>query len=125
MRKYMASVLALVCVLGLIACSGRSIGGIEKATKIEVVRYNDNETVSITEEASVEHIVDNLNSLQLKKMEYNKPTSLEYKLTFYNSDGDTIETITIPAHDWVGYEGYFHSITSGKLDRAYIAGLFE
>lgn len=130
MRKYIALVLALVCVLSLVGCSNNLISGIDKATKIEVAQYdifNGEEigAVTITEETSIKHIVDNLNSLKLKKMEYNEPIVLEYNLTFYDAGGERIETIAIPANDWVGYDGYFHSITSGELDRTYIARLFE
>ncbi|MBQ3509723.1 MAG: hypothetical protein IJA90_06900 [Peptococcaceae bacterium] len=130
MRKYIALVLALACVLGLVGCSNSSIKGIDKATKIEVVQYDKSNgteigTVTLTEETDIKHIADNLNSLKLKKMENNDPTVLEYKLVFYNTSGETVETVSIPANDWVGYDGYFHSITSGELDRAYIAGLFN
>ena len=130
MRKYIALVLALVCVLGLVGCSNSLIKEIDKATKIEVVQYDKSNgteigTVALTEEASIKCIVDNLNSLKLKKMSYNEPTVLEYKLTFFNAEGETIETISIPANDWVDFDGSFHSITSGEFDGAYIAGLFE
>ena len=130
MKKLIALVLALVCVLGLVGCSNGSIKGIDKSTKIEVVQYDKSNgteigTVALTEETSIKHIVDNLNSLKLKKMNYNEPTVLEYKLTFFNAEGETIETISIPANDWVEVDGSFHSITSGELDRAYIAGLFD
>ena len=130
MKKLVACALALACVLSLVGCSNSSIKGIDKATKIEVVQYDKSNgteigTVALTEETSIKHIVDNLNSLKLKKMNYNEPTVLEYKLTFFNAEGETIETISIPANDWVEVDGSFHSITSGELDRAYIAGLFE
>ena len=130
MKKLIAIVLALVCVLSLVGCSNALIKGIDKAIKIEVVQYDKSNgteigTVVLTEETSIKHIVDNLNSLKLKKMNYNEPTVLEYKLTFFNAEGEMIETISIPANDWVEVDGSFHSITSGELDRAYIAGLFE
>ena len=130
MKKLIALVLALVCVLGLVGCSNSSIKGIDKATLIEVVQYDKSNgteigTVTLTEETDIKHIVDNLNSLKLKKMSYNEPTVLEYKLTFFNAEGEMIETISIPANDWVEVDGSFHSITSGELDRAYIAGLFD
>ena len=130
MKKLIAIVLALVCVLSLVGCSNALIKGIDKATKIEVVQYDKSNgteigTVALTEETSIKHIVDNLNSLKLKKMNYNEPTVLEYKLTFFNAEGEMIETISIPAHDWLGFDGSFHSITSGELDRVYIAGLFD
>lgn len=130
MKKLIALVLALVCVLGLVGCSNGAIKGIDKATKIEIAQYdiaNGEEigAVIITEETSIKHIVDNLNSLKLKRMENNEPTVLEYKLTLYNSNGEMIETISIPANDWIGLDGYFHSIISGELDRAYIAEQFK
>lgn len=130
MKKLIAFALALVCVLGLVGCSNNPIRGIDKATIIKVVQYDtsgdtESETIILAEEASIKRIVDNLNSLRLKKMENNEPTVLEYKLIFYNSNGETIKTVSIPVNDWVGYDGYFYSITSGELDRANIAGLFE
>ena len=130
MKKLIALLLALICVLNLVGCSNGSIKGIDKATEIEVVQYDKSNgteigTVTLTEETDIKHIADNLNSLKLKKMNYNEPTVLEYKLTFFNAEGEMIETISIPANDWVEVDGSFHSITSGELDRAYIAGLFD
>jgi len=130
MKGLIAFVLALICVLSLVGCSNGSIKGIDKATKIVVVQYDKSNgteigTVTLTENTDIKHIVDNLNSLKLKKMKYNDPTVLEYKLVFFNAAGETIETISIPANEWIDFDGYFHSITSGELDRAYIAGLFE
>jgi len=130
MKRLIAFVLALICVLSLVGCSNGSIKGIDKATKIVVVQYDKSNgteigTVTLTENTDIKHIVDNLNSLKLKKMKYNDPTVLEYKLVFFNAAGETIETISIPANEWIDFDGYFHSITSGELDRAYIAGLFE
>ena len=130
MKKLIALVLALVCVLGLVGCSNDSIKGIDKTTEIEVVKYDisggtEIGTVVLTEETDIKHIVDNLNSLKLKKMENTDPTVLEYKLVFCNSNNKVIKTVSIPVNDWLGFDGYFHSITSGELDRAYIAGLFD
>ena len=130
MKKLIALVLALVCVLGLVGCSNGSIKGIDKATEIEVIQYDISSgaeigTVALTEDTDIKHIVDNLNSLKLKKMENTDPTVLEYKLVFCNANNKVIETVSIPANDWLGFDGYFHSITSGELDRSYIAGLFD
>ena len=130
MKKLIALVLALICVLGLVGCSNGSIKGIDKATEIEVVQYDISSgaeigTVVLTEEADIKHIVDNLNSLKLKKMENTDPTVLEYKLVFCNSNNKVIKTVSIPVNEWLSFEGYFHSITSGELDRAHIVGLFE
>ena len=130
MKKLLALALALICALGLVGCSNGSIKGIDKATEIEVVQYDISSgaeigTVVLTEKADIKHIVDNINSLKLKKMENTDPTVLEYKLVFCNANNEVIETVSIPANDWLGFDGYFRSITSGELDRAYIAGLFD
>ena len=105
----------------------KSITGIDGATKIEATKYEYGEVIgmtTVTEEASVKHIVDNLNSLKLKELKYNEPTAIEYELTFYNADGEIIKTIAITLDGWIDY-GSLHSVVSGELDREYIAGLFE
>ena len=105
----------------------KSIKGIDGAIKIEVTKYDMGKeigSVTLTEEASVKHIVDNLNSLKLKELKYNMPTAIEYELTFYNANGETMRTISITLDGWVDY-GSLHSVVSGELDREYIDGLFE
>ena len=105
----------------------KSIKGIDGATKIEVVKYDIGKevgSVTVTEEASVNHIVDNLNSLKLKELKYNMPTAIEYELTFYNADEEIMRVISITLDGWVDY-GSLHSVVSGELDIEYIEGLFE
>ena len=109
----------------------KSITGIDGATKIEVTKYDmgiEIGSVTVTEAASVKHIVDNLNSLKLKELKYNEPTAIataiEYELTFYNAVGETMKTISITLDGWVEYHGSLHSVVSGELDIVYIAGLF-
>ena len=105
----------------------KSIKGIDGATRIEATKYDMGEeigSVTITEEESVKHIVDNLNSLKLKELKYNEPTAIEYELTFYNTDGEIMKTISITLNGWIDY-GSLHSVVSGNLDIEYIAGLFE
>ena len=130
MRKFTVIALMVICMFGLVACSNNSFNDLNKTTDIEVIRYDklsgtEIGTVVLTNESSIEHIVNNLQSLKLKKMDYNDPTVLEYRWVFYNSSNKIIITISIPSHEWIGFDGYFHSITSGELDRDYIAGLFD
>ena len=104
----------------------KSITGIDGATKIEATKYDMGEeigSVTVTEEASIKHIVDNLSSLKLKELKYNMPTAIEYELTFYNANGEIMRVISITLDGWIDY-GSLHSVVSGELDRAYIAGLF-
>ena len=104
-----------------------TVKGIDGATKIEVVKYDIGKEigrVTLTEEASVNHIVDNLNSLKLKRLTYNEPTAKKYELTFYDADGEIMRTIAITLDGWVDY-GSFYSVVSGELDMQYIDNLFQ
>jgi hypothetical protein len=112
------------------APGSNSISGIDKAARIEVVRFDPTNgsktgTVSITAETDIKHIVDNLNALSLQKMDYNKPTVREYELTFYHANGEITQQLSISVNGWVGFDGYYHVITYGKLDRTYLSGLLN
>ena len=97
--------------------------------KIEIKRYRYNasteetRTVTVTEEASINHIIDNLTSLTLQKREHggHEPVGLEYKLHFYNADGEIFRVIGISLDGLVDY----HSVIGGELDTDYIDGLLE
>ena len=102
----------------------------DEVTKIEIEkRYNvyDEEarSVTVTEKTSINHIVDNLTSLNLKAREHGgqsgEPIALEYRLYFYNADEEIVTVVDISLDGLVNY----HSVIGGELDKAYIAGLFE
>ena len=119
----------LACVFCLAGCSDTSLNGIDQTAEIKVIQYDkssgaETAAVVLTEESDIKHIVDNLNSLGIKKMITTGPTILEYKMVFYNSNNEVIETVSVSADDWINFDGYFHSIKSGEFDRAYLAGLF-
>ena len=106
----------------------KTIKEIEDATRIEIIKYDIGKeigVVTVTEEAIVKHIVDNLTSLRLKKLEYNESTAIEYELTFYDADGEMIKVISISLNEWVDYHGSLHSVIKGELDAEYIAELFK
>lgn len=114
-------------LIELVTQYAKNIEGIDSTTKIEVVKYDIGEekaTITLTDEESIKHIVDNLTSLKLKEMEYIMPTAIEYELTFYNADEEMTNTISITLDGWVDYHGSLHSVVSGQLDRACIAELF-
>ena len=100
------------------------IKGLDKAAKIEVTQYDIGivvDAITVTEAATINHIVDNLTSLTLKKRNGCEPIALEYELTFYNKDGERIKVIDISLDGLVDY----NSVISGELDKTYLAGLFE
>lgn len=130
MKKIITFLLIWACVFCVAGCSSTSLSGIENATEVKVIQYDkyhgtEKGMVVLTEENEIKQIVDNLNSLEYKKMITIGPTMLEYKLLFFDSNSEVIKIVFIPVEEWVSFDGYFHSIKSGELDRAYIAGLFE
>jgi hypothetical protein len=101
---------------------------IDVPTKIEITKYDIGEelgTVTLTEEADIKRIVDNFTSLKLRKLKHSDITAIEYKLTFYNTEGEIAKTISITLEGFVDYHGSLHSVLSGELDVEYIAELFE
>ena len=125
-KKAAIACCALLSILVLAGCNADNtadspVKSVSEAAKIEILVAETDETVIVTEKEAVCRICDNLVSLKLRKMEYNEPTILVYTLTFYGADGEQLEAIRIPAHDWIDYgDGYFYSITGGELDRGYI-----
>lgn len=129
MKKIISLLIALlICFIMLSGCA--KIEDLSSATKIEITKYsttddsNDVYSITVDNDEQVKHICDNLNSLSMKKMGYNKPTEIEYTLTFYSS-ARKIQTISITAHGWIDYNGDFHNVVDGELDIDYIDSLLK
>ena len=129
MKKTLSMLIALLFCLSVFAGCAK-IEDLSSATKIEITKYsttddsNDVYSITVDNDEQVKHICDNLNSLSMKKMGYNKPTVIEYTLTFYSSAGK-IQTISITAHGWIDYNGDFHNVVDGELDIDYIDSLLK
>lgn len=129
MKKIISLLIALlICFIILSGCA--KIEDLSSTTKIEITKYSTTDdsddvySVAVDNDEQVKHICDNLNSLSMKKMGYNKPTVKEYTLTFYNS-ARKIQTISITAHGWIDYNGDFHNVVDGELDIDYIDSLLK
>ena len=128
MKKLLTLVLLLTFVLTLGSCA--KIDGLSAAKKIHITRHSvtsdDSTTYSATviSQEQVEYICNNLSSLKLKKMRYNKPTVLWYTLEFYTYSAK-LETISVSAHGWIDYNGDFYTVTDGALDTDYIDSLLS
>ena len=128
MKKILTIASLLILVLMLSSCA--KIDGLSAATKIHITRHSvtsdDSTTYSATviSQEQVEYICNNLSSLKLKKMEYNKPTMRLYTLEFYTYSAK-LETISITAHGWIDYNGDFYTITDSTLDTDYIDSLLS
>ena len=125
MKKIIALVLALLCGLALISCSAKEVLNDISSTKmIEIYDYETDTSIEITDQEMINRICENILSLKLSKMHYNKPTSSVYTLTFFDTNGNQIEVVGIPSHNWIRCNDAFYNITDGQFDREYIATLF-
>lgn len=127
MKKLMALFLVVICLLGMASCSSKMVlKDISASTRIEIYDFETNITIEITDTEVIKHISDNLESLKLSKMHYNKPTSSVYTLTFFDVNNNQIDVVGIPSTlNWIHCNGAFYTITEGQFDREYIARLFN
>lgn len=120
-------VLTLLFMFSLVGCSSKTVLNDISSTKmIEIYNYETDTSVEITDQETINRICENLLSLKLSKMHYNKPTSSVYTLTFYDANDNQIEIIGIPSTlNWIHCNEAFYTITEGQFDREYIATLFN
>ena len=127
-RSLLLILVMLLCISAFSGCT--RIEDLSSANKIEITKYDtasnsgDVYSITVTDKDQVAHICENLNSLRMKEMGYNKPTAIEYTLKFSRS-GKQLQTISITAHGWIDYNGDFYTVESGELDIEYIKSLFS
>ncbi len=126
MKKILTVIFTLCCILTLPGCSAKMIlKDISSTAKIEIYDYDTDRTVEVIDPESIDRICENLLSLKLSKMHYNKPTVSVYQLTFYDTNGNQTEVVGIPGHNWIRCNGAFYNVTEGSFDRNYIAELLK
>lgn len=110
MKKYMALVLALVCVLGLVGCSSKMTFDIAGANKIELRSGSDGTSVEITDEEDIKYITDNINALKFSKGKSSEDYSgWSYRLRWYDSENNLIEVIVVMSEYLIDYNDYFYT----------------
>lgn len=116
---------AVLAVLFLVLSAGCIADDVSRSSvsKIEILADGTDEIVAVTGTSDIQHICENLLSLKLVKMEYTTPTLRDYTLKFYDADGVLLESLDISVEGWISYDGYFHYVKEGELDREFIAEL--
>ena len=127
MKRIVTLALVLLVILFLVSCSAKAVlNDISSIKMIEIYDYETDTSVGITDQETINRICENLLSLKLSKMHYNKPTSSVYTLTFYDTNDNQIEIIGIPSIlNWIRCNGAFYTITEVQFDCEYIATLFN
>lgn len=98
---------------------------------MEIVVFNGNSgnTTHITDKEQVQHIIENLNDVEIKKA---KPSvgylGYSFKLTVYLSDGneaDDWNNFIINSDYTIRKDPFFYSVTKGKIDYNYVKNITE
>lgn len=122
MKKIVVLIISLLITFSLIGCSKKIDSSNFRKLVIkeyEINSSNISNEVIIKDYESIKHIIDNINSLSLKKMSKNEPTQILYELLFYDNN-QNIKNIGITALGWLDIDGKFHKIKKGNFDIEYI-----
>lgn len=97
--------------------------------EIAVFNGNTGKTTHITDREQIQHIVENLNAVEVKR---EKPSfgyaGYSFKLTVYLSDGseaDGWNHFIINAEDTIRKDPFFYSVSKGKIDYSYMESIVE
>ena len=109
MKKLIAIVLALVCMLCFVGCSMFTTDvswtdkDIKNAKSVEINCYDIQDgsvkvvdVYTIVDEKEVNNICNTFSLLKVKKTKITKPMSLAYSISFLDGSGNAIETVIIP-----------------------------
>lgn len=98
---------------------------------MEIVVFNGNtgNATHITDKKQIEHIIENLNDIELKR---SKPSvgyfGYSFKMTIYLSDGNEADgwnNFIINSDDTIRKDPFFYKVVSEKIDYDYIADIVD
>ena len=114
MKKYIALVLALVCVLGLAGCSDKNMTfDIGTANKINIKSGLTGDEVNIADNEFIQSITENINSLRFEKTsKVNGKVGYAYMLTWFDTEDNQIARITITEENGyqISHDGYYYKV---------------
>lgn len=98
---------------------------------MEIVVFNGNsgETTHISDEQQIQHIIQNLNDVEVKR---SKPSvgymGYSFKMTIYLSDGNEADgwnNFIINSENTIRKDPFFYSVVSGEIDYDYIESIVK
>ena len=114
MRKITIFVLALVCMWGFAACTGRNLRfDIDVANSINFKSGLTGDEVNITDKEIIQSITQDINSLRFEKTsESDGKVGYVYMVKWFDADGKQMESITITEENGyqISYGGYFYKV---------------
>ena len=98
---------------------------------MEIVVFNGNSgnTTHIEDKEQIQHIIDNLNDVEVKRSRLSAGYSgYSFKVTIYLSDGNEAgdwNNFIINSDDTIRKDPFFYSVIKGKIDYNYIENIVE
>ena len=121
MKKSIMGVLTLlwVSMIVLVGCSSSpkvKTFSLESPQKITVTSISG-EKIEVIDEDIKQQITDNITSIQFERGESSKDTNgFGAMISWYDSNGDVIETISVMSNDTIIYNNYFWTAINGSID---------
>ena len=121
MKKSIIRVLTLLWISMIIlgGCSSSpkaKIFSFESPQKIAVTSISG-EKIEVTDEDMMQQITNNITSIQFERGESSVDTNgFGPMVSWYDSDGDVIETISVMSNDTIIYNNYFWTAVNGSID---------
>lgn len=98
---------------------------------MELVIFNGNSgnTTHIKDEEQIQHIIDNLNDVEVKRAKLSLGYSgYSFKVTIYLSGGNEAynwNNFIINSDNTIRKDPFFYSVTKGKIDYSYIENIVD
>ena len=114
MKKIIAIVFAILCVMSIEGCSNKNMTfDIGEAAKINVKSGLTGEEVNIADNEFIKDITENINSLRFEKTSSTDgKVGYAYMLTRYDADGAEIADITITDENGyqISHDRYYYKV---------------
>ena len=114
MKKIIAIVFAILCVMSIEGCSNKNMTfDIGEAAKINIKSGLTGEEVNIADNEFIKDITENINSLRFEKnSSTDGKVGYAYMLTWYDADGAEIADITITDENGyqISHDGYYYKV---------------
>lgn len=101
----------------------------EEIMEIHVLDGNTGNSVSIFDKEDIFHIIENLNTIKLKREKLSVGcTGYSFKITIYGFYGEEIDgwnNFIISSSDTVRKDPFFYKVIDGSIDYEFFKGLIE
>lgn len=135
MKKKSLTIAAIVCVLvlGIVVWYKTPVGFVnlnpDNVKEIVIFNGNNGQTLHIQDEEDIRYIIENLNSVKLKRRKISSGyKGYSFHTTIYLQNGEESHdwnNFIINSSDTVRKDPFFFDVIGGSIDYDYIEQLFE